>query len=146
MGSKIKPVLDVLSETFFGSYSPAQELCVDEAMAKYKGHARGKVRMPKKPIKLGFKIWVSACSCCGYMCTFRMYDGKPTDPCTGKKVSEKGLVKRVVKDLLAPFEGMNHVVYMDNFFTCGPLVDELSQMKIYVVGTIKKRQWVFQRV
>ena len=121
------------------SYSPGQELCVDEAMVKYKGRAKGKVRTPKKPIKLGFKIWCCACSCCGYLCSFRMYNGKPTDPLTGRKVSEKGLVKKVVKDLIAPFEGMNHVVYMDNFFNSGPLTEELAQMKVYVAGTIKKR-------
>ena len=60
---KIKPVLDVLAETFFRSYSPSQELCVDEAMVKYKGRVKGKVRMPKTPIKLGFKIWCCGCSC-----------------------------------------------------------------------------------
>ena len=143
---KIKPVLDVLAETFFRSYSPSQELCVDEAMVKYKGRVKGKVRMPKKTIKLGFKIWCCACSCCGFLCTFRMYSGKPIDPCSGRKVSEKGLVKKVVKDLLSPFEGMNHVVYMDNFFNSGPLVDELAQMKIYVAGTIKQSALGFPEV
>ena len=34
---------------------------------------------------------------------------------------------------------MNHVVYMDNYFTSGPLVEELAQDKIYVAGTIKQR-------
>ena len=32
------------------------------------------------------------------------------DLVTGKKVSEKGLVKRVVKDLVEPFDGSNHVL------------------------------------
>ena len=45
--SKIKPVLDVLERTFFLNYCPGQELSVDEAMIKYKGHARGKVRIGK---------------------------------------------------------------------------------------------------
>ena len=56
--AKIKPVLDVLSDTFMMNYSPAQELSVDEAMIKYKGRVRkGKVKMPKKPIKEWFKVW-----------------------------------------------------------------------------------------
>ena len=54
--SKIKSVLDVLERMFFRIYCPWQELSVDEAMIKYKGHARGKVRMPKKPVKIGFKV------------------------------------------------------------------------------------------
>ena len=138
VGRKIKPILDVLGRTFCAAYNPGQELSVDEAMVKYKGHVKGKVRMPKKPIKNGFKIWCCACSCCGFLCTFRVYSGKPTDPLTGKKVAQKGLVKDVVKDLLAPFENDNRVVYMDNFFSSGPLVSELAKVKIYVAGTIKK--------
>ena len=139
IGRKLVPLLDVLSQTFFHNYSPGQELVVDEAMVKYKGRAKGKVKMPKKPIKNGFKIWCCCCSCCGYLCSFRLYSGKPVDPSTGKRVRDKGMVKRVVKDLANPFEGMNHVLYMDNFFTSGPLVDELAALKIYVVGTIQQR-------
>ena len=33
---------------------------------------------------------------------------------------------------------MNHVVYMDNFFTSGPLVDELAKHDIFVAGTIQQ--------
>ena len=35
---KFKPILDVLSRTFLFNSSPIQELSVDEAMIKYKGH------------------------------------------------------------------------------------------------------------
>ena len=136
---KIKPVVDVLSQTFLKHYSPGQELSVDEAMVKYKGHCKGKVHMPKKPIKLGYKIWCCSCSCCGYLCTFQFYDGRPVDVVTEEKVPEKGLVKRVVPDLVAPFVGTNHVVYCDNYFTSGPLVDMLAKDKIYLVGSIQRR-------
>ena len=57
---KFKPILDVFSRTFLSNYSPSQELSVDEAMIKYKGHIRGKVCMPNKPIKAGFKCGVLA--------------------------------------------------------------------------------------
>ena len=56
---------------------------------KYKGCVGGKVVMPRKPVKKGFKIW--CCSCCGYLCTFQVYHGIPTDLLTGKKTVEKGL-------------------------------------------------------
>ena len=55
---KIKPLLDILSDRFLKCYSPGQELSVDEGMVKYKGRAKGKVHMPKKPVKVGFKIYV----------------------------------------------------------------------------------------
>ena len=61
----------------------------------------------------------------------------PVDPVTGKKVHECGLVKRVVHDFLASFTGLNHVVYMDNFYTSGELAEELAKDEIYMVGTIK---------
>ena len=136
---KFQPVLEVLSSTFLSNYSPGQELSVDEAMVKYKGRARGKVCMPKKPIKKGFKIWCCCCSCCGYLCTFRVYLGKPTDPMTGKRVAEKGLVIKVVQDLVSPFTNLNHVLYCDNFYSSGPLVKWLAECQIYFAGTIKQR-------
>ena len=136
---KFKPVLDVLSQTFYRYYSPCQEVSVDEAMVKYKGRVGGKVHMPKKPIRVGFKIWCLCCSCCGYLCTFQMYEGRPTDPVTKKKVSEKGMVLRVVTELLAPYEGLNHVVYCDNFFSSGGLVKALADKEIYLAGTIQQR-------
>ena len=64
---KIQPVLDTLSDAFVKCYSPGQELSVDEAMVKYKGHVGGTVVMPKKPVKKGFKIWCCSCACCGYL-------------------------------------------------------------------------------
>ena len=140
LSAKLEPVLTVLERTFFMNYHPGQELCVDEAMIKYKGRVRkGRVSMPRKPIKKGFKVWCCCCSCCGYLCSFQVYGGKPVDPITGKKVREEGLAMRVVQDLMTPFRGMNHVVYLDNFFTSGPLVDALAKCGIYTAGTIQQK-------
>ena len=132
-------MIDTLSETFLKHCSPGQEICVDETMVKYKGHCKGKVRMPKEPIKLGYKIWCCSCCCCGYLCSFQVYNGTPTDLETGERMPEKGLAKKVVTGLVEPFKGMNHVVYCDNFFTSGPLVNTLVLDQVFLVGTIKKR-------
>lgn len=140
LADKIRPVLDVLEDTFFMNYSPGRELSVDEAMIKYKGRvSKGKVKMPKKPIKCGFKVWCCACANTGYLCTFQVYGGQPTNPKTGEKMKEKGLTMRVVQDLVRPFSDCNHVVYLDNYYTSGPLVDALLEMKVYTVGTIQQR-------
>ena len=45
---------------------------------------------------------------------------------------------RVVKDLVRPFVGLNHVIYCDNFYSSGPLVDLLAKDSIFLAGTIKK--------
>ena len=89
------------------------------------------------PRKLGFKVWCCSCSCCGYLCTFDVYSGRLTGS-SGKKVSEKGLLMRVVKQLVEPFHTMNHVVYMDKFYTSGPLIVYLRKHDVFVVGTMKK--------
>ena len=95
--SHIQLVRDMLSDTFVKCYS--QELSVDEAMVRYKGYIGGKVVMPKK---------CCSCSCSGYLCTFQVYHGRPTDLSNSRKTAEKGLAKR---DLVGPFVGLNHVVY-----------------------------------
>ena len=41
---------------------------------------------------------------------------------------------------------MNHVLYCDNFFSSGPLVEMLSIDRIFVVGTIRKRALGFPAV
>ena len=42
LSRNFKPVIDVLSKSFFLHYNPGQEMCIDEAMVKYKGHIKGK--------------------------------------------------------------------------------------------------------
>ena len=78
-------------------------------LVKNSPYIKGKVRMPNKPIKAGFKVRCCCCSCCGYLCIFHVYEGKPIDPATGKSTSEKGMVTRVVKDLVGPFSSFSHV-------------------------------------
>ena len=38
---------------------------------------------------------------------------------------------------------MNHVVYCDNFFISGPLVDMLVKDQIFLTGSVKKKALVF---
>lgn len=138
--SKIRTIVSTLSKNFILNYNPGQEISIDEMMVKYKGRKGGKIRMPKKPIRLGFKIWCCSCSCCGYLCCFSVYNGRPVDA-LGQKFTEKGLVAKVVHKLLVDefdFTGINHVVYMDNYFMSGPIIKSLEQHKIYTVGTINQ--------
>ena len=58
---------------------------------------------------------------------------------TGKQASEKGMVKRVVFEFVSPFSGLNHVLYLDDYFTSGPLVEELYKEQIDVASTIQQR-------
>ena len=98
---KIRTVLSTFSNNFLARYNPSQELSVDEMMVKYQGRKGGKIKIPHKPVKVGFKVWSCSCSCCGYLCSFQVYNGRLTDS-SGNKVSEKGLVSRVVNNLVEP--------------------------------------------
>lgn len=69
-------------------------------MIKCKGGSKGKVYMPNKPIKRGFKVCGLCCACCGYLLDFDLCSGKSIDPATGKPVADKGKVAQVVKKLL----------------------------------------------
>ena len=128
---KVRPIVRTLQKTFLLGYNPSQEFSVDEMMIKCKGRAKGKVYMPKKPIKRGFKVWSLSCSCCGYLCNFQLYAGN----CTGKR--ETGLATRVVLDLVEPFTGYDHVLYLDNFFSSMELALELIKRGVSIVGTVK---------
>ena len=49
-----------------------------------------------------------------------------------------GQLARVVKELVEPYEGENHVLYCDSLYTSGPLANYLAERKVYLVGTIQK--------
>ena len=65
-------------------------------MVKYKGRAKGKLPMPKMPVKIRYR------AAPGYLCNFQAYDGRTRDPVSSKKVSEKGLTMRVAL-ITSPF-------------------------------------------
>ena len=62
---KVRPVISHLSCSFSQAYDPGKCLSIDETMIKSKGRAKGKVCMPKKPIKC------NGCGLCGW--TFRTF-------------------------------------------------------------------------
>ena len=136
---KVRPIVQLLKDAFLSAYLPAQELSFDETMIKCRGRAKGKVFMPKKPIKRGFKMYSLSCACCGYLCDFELCLGKELDPLSGKRLDKPKKIADSVKELLlGSFSGCNHVVYMDRFFTNAQLVTDLKNVNIYTVGTVLK--------
>lgn len=56
--AKIRPVIDLVKDTYISAYNSSKELCVDESMLKFKGRLFFKQYLPSKPsIKWGMKIW-----------------------------------------------------------------------------------------
>ena len=128
---KLWPMINVMREKFKQAYNIGQKVCFDEHMVKGKGKNPFKQYLPMKLNKRGTKIWELACSCCGYLYDFQVYTGK-----SGGN-SERGLAHRVVTDLVMQLRDKETVVYIDNFFTSIPLLQELKESSINVVGTIR---------
>lgn len=70
---KVRPLLDVLSQTFKEEYSPSQNASIDEGMIKYKGRLGFKQYMPNKPVKRRIKVWMRADASNGYVSEFSVY-------------------------------------------------------------------------
>ena len=62
--------------SFQNNYSLGQNVSMDEAMVKGKGHNPVKQYMPMKPIKQGEKLWCIGCSCCAYLRDFQLSASK----------------------------------------------------------------------
>ena len=89
--------------------------------------------MPMKPTKRGYKVWSLCDSKNAFLCNFEVYTGAGS----GSVHLEGGLWASVVKKLTSPFEGKNHCVYFDNFFSTVSLSKELLQNDIYSCGTAR---------
>jgi hypothetical protein len=94
-------------------------LAVDETMIKFRGQSSVKQYMPMKPVKLGFKMWVLACSFTGYCLALSLYEGK--DGSTGQSLGE-----RVVNKLIEGYEGFGYCLFFDNFFLNLPMIKKAA--------------------
>ena len=94
-------------------------------MEPYYGHHLMKQFIREKPIRYGFKFW-----CLprpeGYTVKFH--------PCTGSnKTLGKSLGESVAENLCFDFVPNGSCIYMNNYFTSIPLMDNLSKNGLYCV-------------
>ncbi|ENN74501.1 piggyBac transposable element-derived protein 3 [Dendroctonus ponderosae] len=128
---KLRPLLDILSETYKNSWKPSKNQSIDESMIRFKGRNALKQYMPNKPIKRGYKVWVRAEES-GYVCQFQIYTGKVG------QIVETNLGCRVVQDLTKDLVGKGYHIYFDNFFNSGELQKRLQTELIYAWGLVDK--------
>lgn len=129
---KIRPLLSHFQKIFPSLFSPSQFISIDESMVGFKGRSTMKQYMPMKPVKRGFKIWVSCCAVTGYMLAFDVYTGKSADGQTTLNLGE-----RVVTTLCRIFEGMFYCIFFDNFFSSIALLKQLLAKGLFGCGTIR---------
>ena len=112
---KVRPLLDHLSAVFPRYYQPAWELSVDEMMIGTRCLISFLQYTPKKPCEFGVKVWVLAETTTGYVLGFQVYTGAVLPSTSLEEYASKGLAYRVVMDLMEPYQGKGHRLFMDNF-------------------------------
>jgi hypothetical protein len=133
---KVRPMIDLFNTRAPHLYRPKQHLSVDEAMIAFKGRHHAKQYMPKKPIKRGFKVWVCAESDTGYALKVEVYEGKARTDARIQQRSEYGMGYDVVMELIQAYQGKNHVISFDRFFSSVTLAEHLLQRKTYMNSTV----------
>ena len=62
----IRPFLDTLDAQLRRLWHAGEALCLDESMIPFFGRSTLKQHMPKKPVRFGFKVYVTADATCGW--------------------------------------------------------------------------------
>jgi hypothetical protein len=116
-----------------------QELCIDEQLVPFKGRSQLKQYIPSKPHKWGYKIFVLA-DTKGIIHDFIPYMGKnePVDASNIPDFKPSGNIVLHIAQVI-PLQ-MNHISYIDNWFTSLPLMDHLASRRIWSCGTVRTQR------
>jgi hypothetical protein len=132
---KFKELWDDFMNRCKMSFWPAQQVGIDEAIKRFKGRCSFKQYIKSKPVRWGIKIFCVCCSLTGYLWNACVYVGKNETEVDRKE--EVSVTHLLVRTLLSPLSGKNHIVHMDNWFTSIPLVNDLANMLIWSCGTVR---------
>jgi DNA excision repair protein ERCC-6 len=130
---KLSDFIRKLTSTFKKHFYPRQNVCVDEAVAPFKGRHKKKVRIRGKPHPVGWKVFCLCDSETGYIYNFVM-DGDPN------LIIPNGLGRSdgPVAFLSIPLR-TDHTMFVDNYFTSYGLAWYLLEEKrIALIGTLRK--------
>lgn len=136
---KIQPLIDHLSAMFPTCYQPSREVSIDEMMIGTRYHMSFLQYLPKKPCNFGVKVWLLAEAKTGYVVSFQIYTGATSSE---ENVS-KDLAYQVVMDLMEPYQGKGHRLFIDNFYTSPALVYDLLQKGTFSAGTVRTNRKQF---
>ena len=130
---KLRWYIDTLIVNFKYTYTPDENVTVDESMIKFKGRLRFRQYLPSKPIKWGIKAWALCESSTGYLWNFQIYTGRAER----QQQHEHGLSYRVVMDLSTDLHGSYMRVYTDNFYSSVELFQAMRARGLLACGTVR---------
>ncbi|CAK9816580.1 PiggyBac transposable element-derived protein 4 [Anthophora quadrimaculata] len=135
---KIRPIIDLLKNSFAQSFYPYQDLCIDESLMLFKGRCYFKQFIPSKRSRFGIKSFI-LCDCTtNYVLDFIIYTGRDTD--IVNNFATIGQSVNVVMRLLRPYLGKGHTVITDNWYTSPHLYNLLHKYKTNAFGTVRKNR------
>ena len=108
---------------------PRKELSIDESMIGFKGKNSLKQYLPMKPTKWGFKAYLLCEAISGYCIRHKFFSGPGKD---------EFKPKNICTDLASGFENQKYHIYIDNFYTSIPLMENFHEKNIGCTGTIRK--------
>ncbi|XP_046142146.1 piggyBac transposable element-derived protein 4-like [Osmia bicornis bicornis] len=136
--TKIRPVVDKLKISFSQSFTPYENLCIDESLLLYKGRCYFKQFIPSKRSRFGIKTFL-LCDCkTNYILDFIIYTGRKTD--INENNTAIGISGNVVMTLLQPYLEKGHTLITDNWYTSPRLFTLLHQHKTNAFGTVRKNR------
>jgi hypothetical protein len=128
----VRSLVATLNASFSAHYSPSQYLTLDESIAAFKGRSQIKQYMPMKPHKWGYKIWGLASD--DYLLRLEVYEGKEQRP------SVHGATYDLVIRITDGYQNMNHILFMDSWFTSPTVADALKVRGILVCGSVRSNR------
>ena len=134
--SKIQPLLNHLCPVFEATFTPAQQIAVDESVINFKGRVSFRQYLKGKPHPWGIKAFVLSDSKTGYLQRVCVYYGKETQLVN----NDHPHTVRVVQTLVEPFHNKGYDLYVDQFYTSPLLASELSMVGITVTGTVQSNR------
>ena len=132
--AKVRPLLEKLNRQCLSNYQPEQTVSIDESMVPYFGRHGCKQYMRNKPVKFGYKFWVTAIPL-EYAIQFYPYAGK--DETYDSALGLGGTVANNLVSKLPVVADCNYHVITDNFFTSPSLLRRLKEKAIAGIGTVR---------
>ena len=130
---KIKPVLDIMNNSFQLSYMVGRKMVIDESMIPWRGRLKFRQYIPTKSHKYGIKIF-KLCSPNVYTWKFEMYTGRQEE----NRAAGLGVGESVVLKLTEKLLDEGRILYTDNFYTSCPLARILLNRNTHLVGTLRR--------
>jgi hypothetical protein len=130
---------------------PGRDLAVDECMERFQGRSHDTVKIPSKPIKRGYKIWVIAAN--GYFFNW-IWHQKGKGPLF--EPSERPLKKLLKNNTSATVPVLlsripeapkerHYIVYLDSLFVSVPLFLYLRLLGFGASGTANPKSGIYKK-